>query len=60
MNINAIYQLWCNVLKTDQKKDQYSNVTLVDGSRQDVPDVLNRIQVWGKGQSIASMPCRNC
>ncbi|KAL6458384.1 hypothetical protein MHYP_G00336140, partial [Metynnis hypsauchen] len=29
-------------------------VTLVDGARHDVPDVLNRIQVWGTGGPVHS------
>ena len=43
----------------------WCKVALVDGTRHDVPDVLDWIEVWGTGrpvQSIASMPssCRNC
>ena len=34
--------LWCNVV-------------LVDGTKQDVPDVLSWIQVWGTGRPVHSI-----
>ncbi|CAJ0958243.1 unnamed protein product [Ranitomeya imitator] len=33
----------------------WCNVALVDGTRHDVPDVLNRIQIWGTSRPVLSI-----